>query len=182
MDPAAYKQSLSRVLEHFRDELAKIHTGRPTTGLVEDISITYQGTQLPIKQVASVTVPDATSIVITPWDRSNLAAIETAIREGSTGLSPVNTGDVVRVSVPPLSEERRGEYMKLVDAKAEQAKVSLRTGRHEALARAKREWEASKVPEDQRRREEESLTKQLNEQASEVDRLSAAKKEELRQG
>jgi ribosome recycling factor len=179
VDLVSFKRSLARVVEHFQGELASIHTGRPSPGLVDEIKVAYQGAELQIKQLATVTVETATSLLIAPWDRGNLAGIETAVREAGTGLSPVNTGEVVRVTVPPLSEERRAEYAKLVDAKAEQAKVSLRTSRHDALGRLKREWESAKTPEDERRRAEESLGRELAQATKQIDELVRMKKEEL---
>ena len=174
-----FKQEAAAVVSHLQLELAKIHTGRPTTSLIEDLTISYQGANFAIKQVASITIPDASSLLVAPWDRSNLAPIEKTIRESSLNLSPAVSGEVVRIQVPPLSEERRIEYAKLVDSKVEAAKVALRNQRHENLSKLKRDWEADKTPEDERRRREEEITKELTSITKQLEEAGEIKKREL---
>jgi ribosome recycling factor len=176
---AEFKQQASGVVSHLQLELAKIHTGRPTTSLIEDLTIPYQGANFALKQVASITIPDATSLLVAPWDRGNLASIEKAIRESSLNLSPAVTGEVVRIQVPPLSEERRREYTKLVDNKVESAKVALRNQRHEHLSKLKSAWDTEKTPEDERRRSEEGITKELAVITKQLEETGEAKKQEL---
>ena len=176
---ADFQRAVDSTLEYLRAELAKIHTGRPSASLVEGIEIDYQGTRLPLRQLASITVPDSSSILITPWERSNLSPIEQAIRERSSSLSAVNTGEIIRVQVPPLSEERRLEYKRLAEQQVEEAKVSLRRHRHEALSALKKRVSTENLSEDEEGRVEERLTKDTATASSNAETLGEKKREEL---
>lgn len=128
------KKKFSAALDHFHQELTSVRTGRAHPGMLEGIEVEVYGTTMPLIQVASITVPEAQLLQLTPFDPQNLSAISKAIREQhNLGLNPMDDGKVVRVPVPPLTEERRHEYVKLVNTKLEQCMVSFRNARHEGV-------------------------------------------------
>ena len=129
---AEAKPKMDVGIEHLKDDLRTIRTGRATSGLVDDVMVSYYGNSTPLKQVASVTTPDSNLISIQPWDKSILGDIELAIRNANLGFNPINDGHQVRIVLPPLTEERRKEFVKSVGQKAETVKITLRNIRKEA--------------------------------------------------
>ncbi len=119
-------------ISHFSEEMAKIRTGRATPALVEHILVEHYGTRSPLKQIASVSAPEARLLTIQPWDRGALTAIESAIREANLGLNPSNDGQIIRLSIPPLTEERRRDLVKSLNRLAEEARIAVRTIREDA--------------------------------------------------
>lgn len=166
---------MQKVIDFFQNELAGLRTGRANPALVEDVKVDVYGSPTPIKQVAQIGTPDATSIVITPWDKGNLAAIESALTAADLGASPINDGSVIRLALPPMTEERRAEMTKVVAEKLEAARVSLRNIRHDLIAAADKE----DLPEDALKRRKDEITEATNKQAAELDRLAEAKKQEI---
>jgi ribosome recycling factor len=148
---------MQRGVEAMERDLAAIRTGRASTALVERISVDYYGTQTPLNQIAGISTPDAHLIVIQPWDRSVLSAIERAILKSDIGLMPNVDGTVVRLNVPPLTEERRREMVKQVRRRAEDARVEVRGHRREAADHLKRALREGSISEDEERRELDSL-------------------------
>ncbi len=148
---------MQRGVEAMERDFAAIRTGRASTALVERISVDYYGTQTPLNQVAGISTPDAHLIVIQPWDRSVLSAIERAILKSDIGLMPNVDGTVVRLNVPPLTEERRREMVKQVRRRAEDARVEVRGHRREAADHLKRALREGSISEDEERRELDSL-------------------------
>lgn len=122
----------SEAIEHFKGEIEKFRTGRATPALVDYLVVDYYGTKTPMKQIASINVPEPRSLMIQPWDRGALSAIETAIRSANIGLNPTNDGVVIRIALPPLTEDRRKELVKALNQKAEEARIAVRNIREDA--------------------------------------------------
>lgn len=166
-------------LEYLNSEFTNIRTGRAHVGLVSDVLIDVYGSKMPLKQVANITVSDAKSLTIQPWDKGTLMPIESALRSGDFSLSIVNTGDAIHANVPDLTEERRNEYKKLAKEKTEDAKVSLRNARRDVWDEAKRAKEAGEISEDDMYRREQEINKFIEDKNKELDALYAAKEREL---
>lgn len=173
-------RKLQQTLESFANELAGIRAGRASAGLVENLIADVYGTPMPIKSIASIMVPDSKSLAIQPWDKSNLAPIEKAIRDSELSLNPVNDGILVRIVIPPLSEERRTELVKLIGQKGEAAKISIRNVRHEAVSAADADLKAKTIGEDDHKRLEKQIQDKVSECNAKVDEQLAAKETELR--
>jgi ribosome recycling factor len=155
----AIEPKMLRAIEAMERDFATIRTGRASTGMVERITVDYYGTQTPLNQVAGISTPDPHLIVIQPWDRSVLSAIEKAITKSDIGLVPNVDGTVVRLNVPPLTEERRKEMVKQVHRRAEDARVEVRNHRREAGDVLKKALRDGDLSEDEERRELENLQK-----------------------
>jgi ribosome recycling factor len=155
----AIEPKMQRAVEAMERDFAGIRTGRASTALVERITVEYYGAQTPLNQVAGISTPDAHLIVIQPWDRSVLSAIEKAITKSDIGLTPNVDGAVVRLNVPPLTEERRREMVKQARRRAEDARVEVRNHRREVADRLKKGLRDGDLSEDEERRELENLQK-----------------------
>lgn len=166
-------------LQHLKEEFSKLQVGRASSGLVEDIMVEAYGATQPIKAVASVSIPDARTIQIQPWDRAMLAAIETAIKNSDVDLNPVNNGATIILSVPPLTEERRRDLVKVVGRLAEEAKISVRNIRHDAMAKYKRQEHEGEMTEDERKRNEKHLQEKVDKVNEEIAQLAKAKEESI---
>jgi ribosome recycling factor len=170
---------MGRALEALERDLAAIRTGRAGTGLVERISVEYYGTSTPLNQLASISVPEAHLIVIQPWDRSALGAIEKAILKSDVGLTPNVDGTVVRLSIPPLTEERRKDLVKLVHKRMEEARVEIRNHRREVADDIKKQMRDGDIGVDEERREMDLLQKVTDRWVGEVDRVGKHKEQEI---
>jgi ribosome recycling factor len=170
---------MSRALDALERDLAAIRTGRAATALVERIAVEYYGTSTPLNQLASISVPEAHSIVIQPWDRSALGAIEKAILKSEVGLTPNVDGTVVRLNIPPLTEERRRDLVKLVHKRMEEARVEIRNHRREVADEVKKAERDGEVSADEGRRELEALQKVTDRWVAEVDRIGKHKEQEI---
>ncbi len=173
------KHQMDEVIEHARGDFATIHTGRASASLVDTLPVQYYGNTTPLKQMASITVPEATSIVIMPWDKQSIGDIEQAIRTSDLGLSPVNEGTQIRLNLPPLTEERRQQLVKSINQKAEAAKVALRTIRKDVWEDVQNKVKAGELTEDDRYRYEADLNKQIDIYNKQIDDVTAAKEKEL---
>ena len=176
---ASVEPKMSRAIEAMERDFAGIRTGRASTALVERIMVEYYGTQTPLNQVAGISTPDAHLIVIQPWDRSVLSAIEKAITRSDIGLTPNVDGTVVRLSVPPLTEERRHELVKQVRRRAEQARVEVRNHRREASDALKKALREGDLSEDEERRELETLQRVTDRQIEGIDARVERKEAEI---
>ena len=127
------EQRMQRGIEAFKEDLRKLRTGRAHAGLLEQVMVEYYGTNVPVKQTANISVEDARTLVVTPWEKNMVAAVEKAIINSGLGLNPVTAGQVIRVPLPPMTEERRRDLVKVVRSHAETARVGLRNVRREAL-------------------------------------------------
>ncbi len=162
------------------DEAFKgIHTGRASTTLVENIPVSSYGQTMPVKALASLTVPEPTQIAITPWDKGQLTQIEAAIRESDLSLSPINDGNAIRVTFPPMTAERRATLTKQVHKIAEEARIALRTLRHEALAAMKKSIAAETATDDDKFSLQKELDKLIEEANARVESLVKTKEVEI---
>lgn len=174
------KQQMDEVITHVKDELSTLRTGRATASLVDSLPVQYYGNTTPLKQMASITVPEATMIVIQPWDRQSIGDIEQAIRNSNLGISPVNEGTQLRLSLPPLTEERRNQLIKNLHEKAEAGKVALRNIRKESWDDIQKQVKSGDLTEDDKYRYEEDLNKTIDHYNKEIEKLVADKEQELK--
>jgi ribosome recycling factor len=172
-------QKMQKTVEALKTDLGKVRTGRAHTGLLDHIHVDYYGTPTPLKQVASLSLPDARTIAVTPYEKRMAAVIEKAIRDSDLGLNPTNVGDIVRVPMPALTEERRKELIKVVKHEAESARVAVRNVRRDANAHLKELVKDKKISEDDERRGEDEVQKLTDRTIAEIDKLLHAKEAEL---
>lgn len=174
------QQQMSRAMEHFDSELNKIRTGRANSSILEGIKVTVYGQETPLLHVANVNTLDAQTLQITPFDPNNLAAISTAIREDqSLGLNPADDGRVVRVPIPPMTEERRREVVKQVGEKAEEAKISLRNARHELMKSIKQQEKDGDISRDDYADTEKAIAEHMDELHKTIEASASAKEQEI---
>ncbi|MEA2025826.1 MAG: ribosome recycling factor [Chloroflexota bacterium] len=170
---------MSEAVEAMDRDFNHIRTGRASTALVERIQVDYYGAITPLNQLASISVPESTTVVIQPWDRGVLGAIEKAIQKSDIGITPNTDGTVVRLNIPPLTEERRKELVKLVHKRMEEAKVEIRNHRREGVDTIRKQEKSGEVGADEARRQQEALEKLTHKWTDEVDRVGAAKEAEV---
>jgi ribosome recycling factor len=170
---------MARTLEAFKGELQKIRTGRAHPGILDQVHVDYFGSMLPISQVANVTLLDARTISVQPWDKGMGAKIEKAIRESDLGLNPSAQGDLLRVPMPALTEERRKDLTKVVRHSGEEARIATRNLRREANEHAKKLLKDKAISEDDERRSLDELQKLTDRTIAEIDRLVAAKEADI---
>jgi ribosome recycling factor len=175
----AIEPKMQRAIDAMERDFSGIRTGRASTALVERITVDYYGTQTPLNQVAGISTPDAHLIVIQPWDRSVLSAIEKAITKSDIGLMPNVDGTVVRLNVPPLTEERRREMVKQVRRRTEEARVEVRNHRREAADQLKKLLRDGDLSEDEERRELENLQRLTDRYIEAVDSRADRKETEI---
>ncbi len=173
------EQKMQKSIETLKSDLGKVRTGRAHTGLLDHIKIDYYGTPTPINQIANVSLIDARTIGVTPWEKKLGGAIEKAIRDSDLGLNPVSMGDIVRVPMPPLTEERRKDLIKVVRGEAEAARIAIRNVRRDANTQLKDLLKEKKVAEDDERRGQEDVQKLTDRYIADVDKTLAAKEAEL---
>jgi ribosome recycling factor len=173
------EQKMHRTIEALKVDLAKIRTGRAHTGLLDHIMVDYYGTATPVPQVANVTLLDARTIGVIPWDKKMAGAVEKAIRDSDLGLNPATQGDTVRVPMPLLTEERRKELIKVVRHEGENARVAVRNVRRDANSQLKDLLKQKKVAEDEERRAQDDIQKLTDRHVAEIDRLLQAKEADL---
>jgi ribosome recycling factor len=176
---APLDQRMARAIEAMERDFAGIRTGRASTGLVERIPVDYYGTPTPLNQLASISVPESHQIVIQPWDRGVLSAIEKAIQKSDIGLAPNVDGTVVRLNIPPLTEERRRDLVKLVHKRMEEAKVEIRNHRREGADEVRQREKDGELGADDARREMERIERLTHQWVDEVDRIGKAKESEV---
>ncbi len=170
---------MNKSVEMLRQELAHIRTGKASVGLVEPIRVDVYGSEMPLSQVASVATPDPRSIVIQPWDKSTIGAIEKAIQKSDLGLNPMNDGTVIRLAVPPLTEERRKELVKLVKKYVEDAKVAVRNVRRDANEHIKRLEKSHEVSEDESHKAQHRIQESTDKHIKDMDHLFELKEKEI---
>jgi ribosome recycling factor len=173
------EHKMTRAVEAMQRDFQGIRTGRASTALVERIHVDYYGTETPLNQLAGISVPEAHQIVIQPWDRGVLNAIEKAIIKSDIGLMPNVDGTVVRLNIPPLTEERRKELVRVVHKRMEEARVEIRNLRREAADALKKEERDGEVGADEARRQLDALQKTTDRFVAEVDRLGEVKEQEV---
>ncbi|HET7634510.1 MAG TPA: ribosome recycling factor [Burkholderiales bacterium] len=173
------EQRMKKTLDALKTDLGKIRTGRPHTGLLDHVSVDYYGAPTPIPQVANVTLIDARTIGVAPWDKKMTNAIEKAIRDSDLGLNPAATGDLIRVPMPALTEERRRDLIKVVRHEAENARIAVRNIRRDSNQQLKDLLKQKKVAEDEERRAQDDVQKLTDRHVAEVDKILAAKETDL---
>jgi ribosome recycling factor len=176
---ADLKAGCEKALEALRKEFATVRTGRASLSLLEHVRVDYYGTQMPINQLATMRVADARLIVIEPWDQKALPEVEKAIQKSGLGLTPTNDGKLIRLPVPPLTEERRKEMAKLLHKMAETGRVSVRNARHDALATLKEIEKEKAISEDEHRKAGAEVQKVVDAYTARIAELLAAKEKEL---
>ena len=173
------EQKMARSIESLKSDLQKIRTGRAHTGILDQVHVDYYGSPVPISQVANVTLLDARTISVQPWEKGMGAKIEKAIRESDLGLNPATQGDLLRVPMPALTEERRRELSKVVRTAGEDAKVAVRNLRRDANEHAKKLLKDKEISEDEERRSLDELQKLTDRTITEIDRLVTGKEAEI---
>jgi len=172
-------QKMHKTIEALKADLGKVRTGRAHTGLLDHIHVDYYGTSTALNQIASVTLLDARTIGVTPWEKRMAGAIEKAIRDSDLGLNPSTVGETVRVPMPALTEERRRDLIKVVRSEVEDARVAVRNIRRDANAHLKELLKGKKISEDDERRAEEDIQKLTDRHIAEADQMLHAKEAEL---
>jgi ribosome recycling factor len=163
----------------FKNNLSKIRTGRANPALLDAVQVEYYGSMVPLSQVANVALLDARTISVQPWEKGMGAKIEKAIRESDLGLNPASMGDLIRVPMPPMSEERRRDMTKLVKSEGEQAKVAVRNLRRDANEAVKKLVKDKEATEDDQKRTEADIQKMTDKRIAEIDQLIAAKEQDI---
>ena len=170
---------MQKAIDHLEEELLNVRAGKASPNALNGVMVDYFGSQVPISGAASVTVPDAKTILIQPWDKNMLRAIEKAIIDSNIGLTPSNNGEQIRLSIPPLTEERRKELTKVARKSAEEAKVAVRAIRRDAIEQIKKMKKDSAITEDDQRKGEEEMQKVTDNAVKEIDKICAAKEKEI---
>ena len=172
-------QKMDKTIQAFKGDLAKVRTGRAHTGILDHVMVDYYGSQMPINQVAKVTLLDARTIGVTPFEKKMAQAIEKAIRDSDLGLNPAAQGETVRVPMPLLTEERRKELIKVVKHDAENARVAVRNLRRDANHQLKEALKKHEVSENDERRAQDEVQKMTDRHVADIDKLLAEKEKEL---
>ncbi|MCR5561780.1 MAG: ribosome recycling factor [Desulfovibrio sp.] len=173
------EERMEKALEALQRDFGKLRTGRASASLVDGLKADYYGTPTPVGQMASVAVPDSRTITIQPWDKGGLAVIEKAILKSDLGLTPVNDGRILRIVIPPLTEERRKELVKVSRKYGEEAKVAVRNVRRDANDALKKLEKDKEISEDERKKGEESVQKLTDKYVGDADKRCAAKEKEI---
>lgn len=172
-------QAMDKSIQALKGELAKLRTGRASTALVDTVHVDYYGSSTPLNQIANITTPDARTIQVSPWEAGTLGAIEKAILAANLGLTPSNDGKVIRIPLPPMTEERRKELVKLVKKMGEETKIALRNQRRDANEEMKKQEKAKTVSEDEAKKILELIQKKTDDKVGEVDKVVAGKEKEI---
>ncbi len=172
---------MTKCVQQFQADLKKLRTGRANPSLVENLKVDYYGTETPLSQLANIGVEDARTIVITPWDKSAIQAVEKTIYKSDLGLTPNTAGSVIRVPLPPLTEERRRDITKVVRGDAEAARVSVRNVRRDVLQDVKEALKEKMISQDEEKRAQEEIQKLTDKHVAEIDAALAVKEKEIMQ-
>ncbi len=173
------KTDLNKALGHLKEELLKLRTGRANPSLVEGILVDYYGTKTPLKQLASINIPEARLIAINPWDKGALINIESSIRSSDLGFNPMNDGQVIRINIPALTEERRKDLVKVLNQKAEEARITIRNIREETWKEIQVREESGTISEDEKFRGKDILQKVVDEYNEKIEKMREAKEKEI---
>jgi ribosome recycling factor len=176
---AQAESKMGKSVESVQRELATIRTGRATPALVEKVMVPYYGTPTPLNQLASISAPEARMLVVQVYDRSQIATVEKAIRTGELGLNPANDGTVIRIPIPPLTEERRREYVRMVKHKAEDGRVAVRNIRREEMHRIQEGEKGGELPEDAAKRALDQLQKITDSHVARIEAIASRKEAEV---
>ncbi len=173
------EQRMKKSIEALKADLAKLRTGRAHPSLLDQITVEYYGSEVPLSQVANIAVGDARTLTVTPWEKSMVPVIEKAILNSELGLNPATAGNVIRVPLPPLTEERRRDLIKVVRQEGEKARVAIRNIRRDAIHQLKDLLKEKEISEDEERRAEEAIQKLTDRMVAEVEKVIEAKENDL---
>lgn len=173
------RDQMTKSLEHFKQQISKVRTGRANASILDNIKVDYYGSPTPISQVATINVPDAKTIIIQPWDPSTLSAIERAIKQSDLGFNPMNDGKLLRIPVPPLTEERRREIVKFCKKLTEDAKIAIRNIRRDQIEVVRKAEKEKQLTEDDKKIGEEKIQKVTDEFIKKIDEIFSAKEKEI---
>ena len=175
------EHKMQRSLEALKGDLQKVRTGRAHTGLLDHVQVDYYGSMVPVNQVANITLVDARTLGVQPWEKNMAQKVEKAIRDSDLGLNPAAQGDLIRVPMPALTEERRKDLIKVVRHEGENAKVAIRNLRRDAITHLKDALKKHEIPEDDERKAQDDVQKLTDKYVAEVDKMLAQKEAELMQ-
>lgn len=173
------KEDLEKNNDYFRDEIITLNVGRATPSIIENIVVDYYGTPTPLKQIATISIPDSRNILIQPWDKGQLKEIEKAINTAQLGFNPMNDGETVRITIPQPTEERRKDLVKHLHSLLEKAKISLRNIREEAVKEIKRMEKDKKIGEDERFTKQDEIQKIVDEYGDKLEEETEKKEKEI---
>ena len=173
------EEKMDKALQHLAAEFASIRAGRANPGILDKVTVDYYGTPTPISQMASVAVPDSRTITIQPWDKGGISVVEKAILKSDLGLTPVNDGRIIRINIPPLTEERRKELVKVARKYTEDAKVAVRNVRRDANDSLKKLEKEKTITEDEQKKAEAEVQKLTDKFVADADKRSQAKEKEI---
>ena len=179
MNITEYISQFDKVIEHFKHEMSGLRTGRASANLVDGIMVESYGQKMPISHMASINIPDAKTIAIQAWDKSNLAAIEKAIAAANIGINPVNDGILIRLSIPPMTEERRKEMVKMLGRLVEQARISVRNVREDAVKGIKREEDDNTLTSDDVEVVKDKVQQEVDKYNLQIKELAELKEKEI---
>lgn len=179
MDYNIVEEKMNKSIDFLKDELSNIRAGRANPAILNKVEVDYYGALTPINQVGTISVPEARQILITPWDRSIIIAVEKALQKADLGVNPINDGNAIRLVFPELTEERRKELSKEVKALGEDAKVAIRNSRREAIDEAKKEHKASEITDDELKVIEEKIQKITDKYVANIDNIIENKEKEI---
>ena len=172
-------EKMQKSIEAFKNDLGKIRTGRVHTGLLDHVQVDYYGSMMPVNQTANITLIDARTIGVAPWEKKMVGAIEKAIRDSDLGLNPSTQGEMIRVPMPPLTEQRRKELVKVVKGEGETARVAIRNLRRDANDHLKKLLKDKAVSEDEERRAQDEVQKLTDKSVAEVEKMLGVKEAEI---
>jgi len=173
------KEEFDKSIEHYKEELNQLRTGRASAALIDNLMVDYYGAKSPLKQVASITIPEPRTIMVSPWDKSSLAGIEKSIRESQLNLNPNNDGQVIRINLPALNEERRKELVKILNQKAEEARIAVRKHREEIWEEIQNMEKEGKIGEDDKFAGKDKLQEVVDGYNKEIEKIREAKEKEI---
>jgi ribosome recycling factor len=172
---------MAKCVQTFQADLKKLRTGRAHPSLIEHLKVDYYGSEVPLQQVASIAVEDGRTLVVSPWEKTLVQAIEKAIHKSDLGLNPITAGTVIRINMPPLTEERRRDITKVVRHDAENARVAVRNVRRDVMAAIKEMLKEKRISQDDERRAETDVQKLTDKHVAEIDQILGAKEKEIMQ-
>lgn len=174
-----FKPKLDKIIERLKSEISSLRTGRATPALVENLEVDYYGSKTPLKAIASISSPEARQILVQPWDRGVVQAIEKAIQSSNLGLNPITDRETIRLSIPPLTEERRKELIKILGRNLEDAKIQIRREREDILREVDRKEKAKEISENEKFRQKNEVQKMVDEVNKKIEEIGAAKEKEI---
>lgn len=179
MDYNITEEKMNKAIEHLSEELANVRAGRANPAILNKVSVEYYGMPTPINQIGTVSVPEARQILVTPWDKSMLSAVERAIQKSDIGINPINDGNSIRINFPELNEQRRKELVKEVKALCEESKVAVRNVRRDSIDQAKAAQKANEITEDELKTAEEKIQKITDKYVEKIDEMFKNKEKEI---